>query len=315
MTTLTVEDLSVTIAGNPILHSVNLQVNSAETAAVLGPSGSGKSTLLRAIAGLVPARGTVQLDGEPIHDRPPHLRGVGMMFQNHALFPHLNVAENIGFGLRELGWDRVRSNRRVDELLEMAELSGFGTRSVDALSGGEAQRVALMRALAPQPKLIMLDEPLGSLDRRLRDELADELRRLLALTGTTALYVTHDQSEAAVVAERLVVLDQGRIAADGPPEQLWSHPPTPELASFLGHRNVSPDYMIPADAVAAISAEKGTAVVRSSRFVDGHWHLTVVMVRAAGEYGLTEFRSIGASDVPAGSRVTLRFDTSRIHRF
>ncbi len=315
MTALSISDLCVTIAKNPILHHVNLRVESAETAAVLGPSGSGKSTLLRAIAGLIPADGSIQLDGVPIDNCAPHLRGVGMMFQNHALFPHLNVADNVAFGLRELGWDTARSDRRVNELLEMAELSGFGRRRIDALSGGEAQRVALVRALAPQPKLIMLDEPLGSLDRRLRDELAEELHRLLSLTGTTALYVTHDQSEAAVVAERLVVLDEGRIAADGAPEQLWSHPPTPELASFLGHRNVSPDYMIPAGAVQVVAAEKGTAVVRSSRFVDGDWHLTIVMVRSAGEYGLTQFRSIGTIDVPAGTRVTLRFDTTRIHRF
>ncbi len=315
MTALSIEDLRVAIAGKPILHNVNLLVESGETVAVLGPSGSGKSTLLRAIAGLIPASGSIRLDGEPIDERPPHLRGVGMMFQSHALFPHLNVADNVAFGLRELGWETGRVDRRVNELLETAELSGFGSRTIDALSGGEAQRVALVRALAPQPKLIMLDEPLGSLDRRLRDELAEELHRLLSLTGTTALYVTHDQSEAAVVAERLVVLDQGRVSADGTPAELWSHPPTLELARFLGHRNVSTEYMIPATAVQAVPAEKGTAVVRSSRFVDGDWHLTIVMVRSAGEYGLTQFRSIGSTGIPAGTQVTLRFDANRIHRF
>ncbi len=319
MSALNVEDLTVTLEGNRILAGVTLGLESGEVVAVLGASGSGKSTLLRAIAGLIPSTGRIALGGESIGHLPTHRRGLGMMFQDHALFPHLSVQQNVAFGLEELGWEKPAIRQRVEELLELAELSDFGSRSVGSLSGGEAQRVALIRALAPQPRLLMLDEPLGSLDRRLRDELAEELHRLLALTGTTALYVTHDQSEAAVVADRIVVLAEGRLAADGTPESLWKYPPTPAMARFLGHRNVSESALVPMTAIALSEADSrpglSEGVVRACRFADGLWQVTVVAEDVPGAHGLTEFHTTTTASLEVGNTVGLALDTRQIHAF
>jgi thiamine transport system ATP-binding protein len=189
------------------LDGVSLDVAEREIVALLGPSGSGKSTLLRVIAGIIaPDAGTVVLDGVDVTSLPTHRRAIGMVFQDEQLFPHLDVAGNVGFGLRITGVDKPTRRRRVDELLELVGLAGFGRRRIDGLSGGERKRVALARTLAPAPRLILLDEPLTGLDRELHDRLAGEVRDVLVETRSTALWVTHDADEATTLATRTLHL-------------------------------------------------------------------------------------------------------------
>jgi thiamine transport system ATP-binding protein len=204
---LSVEGVTVRFDGQTVLDDVSLQVATGEIVALLGPSGSGKSTLLRVIAGLhAPDDGRVCWDGEDLSGVPPHRRGVGLVFQDLQLFPHKDVAGNVAFGLRMQGTARATIDRRVTELLALVGLPGFEHRRVATLSGGEAQRVALARALAPEPRVLLLDEPLAALDRDLHDRLAVEVRQLLQRVGITAVHVTHDDSEARTIGDRLVVL-------------------------------------------------------------------------------------------------------------
>jgi thiamine transport system ATP-binding protein len=204
---LDVDDVTVEFGARVVLDSVCLHVAAGEMVALLGPSGSGKSTLLRVIAGIVPADGgRVVLDGVDITSVPTHRRSVGMVFQNEQLFPHMDVAGNVGFGLRMAGIDKRVRGERVAELLELVGLAGFGPRLIDGLSGGERKRVALARSLAPQPKLLLLDEPLTGLDRELHDRLAVEVSSILEAQATTAIWVTHDAEEAATVAGRTVAI-------------------------------------------------------------------------------------------------------------
>ncbi|MDF3303099.1 ABC transporter ATP-binding protein [Streptomyces tropicalis] len=230
---------TVRLGGRPALDGVDLDVAEHETVCVLGPSGSGKSTLLRAVAGLQPLdAGRVLLDGRDQHAVPAHRREVGLMFQDHQLFPQRDVAGNVGFGLRMRGAPKGERACRVTELLELVGLPGAGQRAVAALSGGEQQRVALARALAPRPRLLMLDEPLGQLDRSLRERLVVELRELFGRLGTTVLAVTHDQGEAFALADRVVVMRDGRIAQTGTPLEVWQRPADAFVARFLGFDNV-----------------------------------------------------------------------------
>ncbi|MFN6119906.1 MAG: ABC transporter ATP-binding protein [Actinomycetes bacterium] len=207
MNVLEVHDLTVRFGDRVVLDRVRLTVADGEIVALQGPSGSGKSTLLRVVAGLLaPDAGTVAVDGRDVGHVPPHARGVGMVFQDDQLFPHLDVAGNIEFGLRMQRVPSAQRRARVEELLDLVGLHGFGPRGVGALSGGEAKRVALARSRAPAPRLLLLDEPLTGLDAGLHDRLADDLAAVLRRTGTTALLVTHDTAEAAAVADRVVTL-------------------------------------------------------------------------------------------------------------
>jgi thiamine transport system ATP-binding protein len=236
---LTLERLTARYGDRVALDSIDLVVPAGQIVSLLGPSGSGKTTLLRVVAGLErPAAGRVTFESRDLADVPVHARGFGLMFQDYALFPHKDVAGNVGFGLRMAGWLAERVRARVAEVLALVGLPGAEGRSVARLSGGEQQRVALARALAPSPRLLMLDEPMGSLDRALRERLPDELRRIFETLDLTVLYVTHDQDEALRVADRTIVLRDGRIEADGAPEALWSRPPTRFTAEFLGFGNV-----------------------------------------------------------------------------
>lgn len=236
---LRLEDATVRFGGRAALDSVGLGVAEHEIVCVLGPSGSGKSTLLRAVAGLQPLdAGRVLLDGRDQAGVPAHRRGVGLMFQDHQLFPQRDVGGNVAFGLRMHGASRAEQVRRVKELLELVGLPGASGRAVAALSGGEQQRVALARALAPSPRLLMLDEPLGQLDRSLRERLVVELRDLFGRLGTTVLAVTHDQGEAFALADRVVVMRDGRIAQSGTPLEVWQRPADAFVARFLGFENV-----------------------------------------------------------------------------
>jgi ABC-type Fe3+/spermidine/putrescine transport system ATPase subunit len=232
-------------SGVPAVCDVSLSVASGEIVGLLGPSGCGKTTLLRIIAGLeTPDSGTVRLDGADMADVPTHARDFGLMFQDYALFPHKNVFDNVAFGLRM----HRRDNRAADaaitaqvhDALALVGLSGFERRSVSELSGGEAQRVALARSLAPRPRLLMLDEPLGSLDRATRERLMLELRDILTGVHVTALYVTHDQTEAFSIADRVIIMNVGRIEQVGVPETLYRRPATAFVARFLGMTNLAP---------------------------------------------------------------------------
>lgn len=236
---LKVEAATVRFGGRAVLDAVGLEVAEHEIVCVLGPSGSGKSTLLRTVAGLQPLdAGRVLLGGRDQTGVPAHKRGVGLMFQDHQLFPQRDVGGNVAFGLRMHGAAKERQAVRVRELLDLVGLPGAHRRAVAALSGGEQQRVALARALAPRPRLLMLDEPLGQLDRSLRERLVVELRELFAELGTTVLAVTHDQGEAFALADRVVVMREGRIAQSGTPLEVWQHPVDEFVARFLGFDNV-----------------------------------------------------------------------------
>ncbi|MEL0140920.1 MAG: ABC transporter ATP-binding protein, partial [Acidimicrobiaceae bacterium] len=217
----------------------NLDLAAGEMLALLGPSGCGKSTLLRAIAGLEPlAAGTISLDGDDITADAPEARPFGLMFQDHALFPHRDVGQNVEFGLRMNEVASATRRERVGELLELVGLAGYERRAVTTLSGGEAQRVALARALAPAPRVLLLDEPLGSLDRHLRDRLIGELPAVLDATGTAAIHVTHDHDEAFALGDRVGVMHDGRLHQTDPPAEVWAAPRSLVVARILGHTNV-----------------------------------------------------------------------------
>lgn len=251
----------------PALDGVDLDVAEREIVCVLGPSGSGKSTLLRSVAGLNPLdTGRVLLDGADQAGVPVHRRGVGLMFQEQALFPQRDVAGNIGFGLRMRRVPRGESRRRVARLLDLVGMPGAQRRPVGELSGGEQQRVALARALAPEPRLLMLDEPFGQLDRSLRERLVVELRELFVELGTTVLAVTHDQSEAFALADRVVVMRDGRVEQSGSPRQVWQYPASVFVARFLGFSNIVEatwETTQGADDGATTSAARGVGAARS----------------------------------------------------
>lgn len=236
---LEAQDLSVSFGGKQALDSVDLRIADGEVLAVLGPSGSGKTTLLRVIAGLQnPDRGTLSWDGESLDQLAAHERGFGLMFQDYALFPHRTVGGNVAFGLRMAGWSSDRINERVAEVLSWVSLPGYQDRTVGHLSGGEQQRVALARALAPAPRMLMLDEPVGSLDRGMRERLVGELRHLFVERGITTLYVTHDQEEAFGLADRIAIMNNGSVSQEGTPEQVWHKPADEWVARFLGFDNI-----------------------------------------------------------------------------
>ncbi len=205
---------------------------------LLGPSGCGKTTILRMVAGLVaPSAGRIRIGDEDVTDLPPNRRGLGLVFQSYALFPHLSVFENVAFGLRRRRIAGAELERRVAAALALVRLQGFGGRMPRQLSGGQQQRVAIARALAPEPRVLLLDEPLSNLDAQLRDDMQIELKRLQRSTGVTTLFVTHDQGEALSLSDRVCVLAQGRVQQFAPPEEVYHRPATGFVASFIGKPN------------------------------------------------------------------------------
>ena len=236
---LSIRDIYKTYEGAPLLNGLSFDLAQGEIIALLGTSGSGKSTLLRIIAGLEEAEsGAVYWDGVDLAQTPAHQRGFGLMFQDYALFPHRNVYENIAFGLRMQKRPEAEIEKNVGERLKSIRMESFAKRPVTELSGGEQQRVALARALAPDPRLLMLDEPLGALDRGLREELTKELRQTLRDSHKPVIYVTHDRQEAFGLADRLLILHDGVIVQDGSPQELFERPANAWVAEFLGLGNL-----------------------------------------------------------------------------
>ena len=254
-TGLSVRGLAVTYGDLRAVDGVDLEVAAGEVVALLGASGSGKSSLLRAVAGLEDvAAGEVAWDGRSMVRVPVHKRGFGLMFQDGQLFEHRDVGSNIAYGLT--GLPRAQRGERVREMLELVGLPGFERRRVTTLSGGQAQRVALARALAPAPRLLLLDEPLSALDRALREQLATDVRTILRRGGTTALYVTHDQDEAMTVADRVGVMEAGRLLRLDTPQRLWAEPGSSKVARFLGF-DVVGDLALAPGALRVVEAAAG----------------------------------------------------------
>jgi putrescine transport system ATP-binding protein len=266
---LSIKSVSKKFGAVVALENVSLDVGAGEFFALLGPSGCGKTTLMRCIAGFEsPDAGTIALSGVDLSGVPPYRRPVNMMFQSYALFPHLNVFENIAFGLRRQGETRDAIDARVNELLAMTQLSVFGPRRIAELSGGQKQRVALARALAPRPKMLLLDEPLGALDRKLREETQFHLKQIQRLTQTSFVIVTHDQDEALALADRIAVMRAGRVEQVAGPMEIYDRPATRFVAGFVGETNFI-EGRLERNGVAALITEFGRIPCEPGNLPDG----------------------------------------------
>lgn len=248
MSIISLENVTKEFPGVLAVDDVSFEVENGEFVTILGPSGSGKSTILRMVAGFEsPSEGAIYVDGDDVTDDPPFERQVNMMFQDLALFPHLTVAENIAYGLKRQGIPQDERERRVADILEVVDLTGYDDRNPDQLSGGEQQRVALARAVVNEPKVVLFDEPLASLDRKLRQHMQFELQRIQEETGITFLYVTHDQEVAMSVSDRLVLLNQGDIEQIGTVNDLYDRPESQFVADFIGDVNIVPSTLVDVD--------------------------------------------------------------------
>ena len=299
-------------------YDISFGVEEGDILCLLGPSGCGKTTLLRIIAGLeTPDSGRVLFENRDIRDVPVHQRNFGLMFQDQALFPHKNVFENIAFGLRMKRLPEEEIRERVAEVLDLVGMVGFEKRDVNELSGGEQQRVALARSLAPRPRLLMLDEPLGSLDRTLRERLMNELRTILKSVGVTAIYVTHDQQEAFAVADRVVIMDRGRKVQEGRPEEVYQRPATEFVARFLGLTNLLRGMVVSPSIPLRVNVDKGHVEVETEigrlaigELGIGNWELgieTTVLIRPEAAILPDQGCPPGADNVIEGTLVERSF--------
>jgi ABC-type Fe3+/spermidine/putrescine transport system ATPase subunit len=296
--TLDVAEVEVSYGSTHVLKRVSLAVAAGEFVALLGPSGCGKTTLLRAVSGFVPvSAGRVAVAGRDITHAPPDQRGMAMVFQSYALWPHMTTAQNLGYGLKLRRVAKPDIARRVAEILAMLKLEGFGERNVTQLSGGQRQRVALGRALAISPELLLLDEPLSNLDARIREEVRHEIKALQHKLGITTIHVTHDREEAMVMADRIAILDAGRIAQLGTPEEVYNRPNSPFVASFMGAGNVLELSARPQDGGMRIDAGEHNDAV----FVRGS-----AMAGPVVAYFRSEAARLGPADAAAPDRLLLR---------
>ncbi|MFT6875540.1 MAG: spermidine/putrescine ABC transporter ATP-binding subunit [Granulosicoccus sp.] len=235
---ISIRDVGKSFGHFRAIDNVSIDIRHGEFFSLLGASGCGKTTLLRMLAGLESVTtGEIFINNQAMSDVPPHHRPVNMVFQNYAIFPHLNVAKNIGYGLRKLKLTRAKQDEMVDEMLDLMQLTGYGNRRANQLSGGQRQRIALARALILKPKVLLLDEPLGALDKQLREQMQIELRRLQRSIGITFVFVTHDQEEALTLSDRIAVMSSGKVLQVDTPAALYEGPQTRDVASFIGNMN------------------------------------------------------------------------------
>ena len=305
MPLLELHAISKVFSGTAVLSDVSFDVDEGEIVSLLGPSGCGKTTLLRVVAGLETAdTGHVSFGGRRLDHIPVHRRGFGLMFQDYALFPHRDVAANVAFGLRMKHLSRPEVQRRVTEMLDLVGLAGYESRRVYDLSGGEQQRVALARSLAPNPQLLMLDEPLGSLDRALREQLMNELRAILQRVGVTSLYVTHDQQEAFALADRVIIMKGGRVVQMGTPQNVYRHPAQPWVARFLELINLVPGRIVSVQRTAAYEGQEA-AVRGPSPSTEMMPALNVVVETPLGLLRTWMIQQAPASQPGVGQEVTV----------
>ncbi len=236
---ISLKNIAISFDGDVVLNNLNLNIRDGEFVTLLGPSGCGKTTTLRIIGGFVKQdKGDVFFNGKKINDLPPHKREVNTIFQKYALFPHLNVYDNVAFGMRVHGKSEKQIKATVKEMLNMVNLNGFAHRNINSLSGGQQQRVAIARALANEPKVLLLDEPLGALDLKLRKDMQAELKKIQQKTGITFIFVTHDQEEALSMSDTVVVMDKGAIQQIGTPQDIYNEPQNAFVADFIGESNI-----------------------------------------------------------------------------
>jgi len=316
--TLAVRRVTHRYGGTLALDDVSVDIPAGELVALLGPSGCGKTTLLRSIAGFVrPDSGEVLLDGESIDHLPPGGRGVGIVFQSYALFPHMTVAENVGYGLKAQGAPRAAVAERVDEVLELVRLKPLRDRLPRALSGGQQQRVALARVIAVKPRILLLDEPFSALDRNLRLDMQIEIKRLQRELGITAVMVTHDQDEAMSMSDRIAVMNQGRIHQYAPPVALYDEPSDLFVSQFIGTTNLlAATVRSRADGELRLELEKGGSVALRSPAAVGPNAPVWLSVRpenldlaAPGEHGVLDARVV--LSMPIGPQLLYEIETAR----
>ena len=304
------------------VDGVDLTIAAGEFFAMLGPSGSGKTTCLRLIAGFEqPTSGHIEIFGEPVKGVPPYRRAVNTVFQDYALFPHFNVLDNVAYGLMVKGMGKSERYAEAEKSLQLVQLSGYGDRKPSQLSGGQRQRVALARALINHPKVLLLDEPLGALDLKLREQMQDELKALQRQLGITFVFVTHDQGEALSMADRLAVFNDGRIMQIGAPDAIYRRPQSRFVAAFVGSSNV-----LPPDFVAQLTGKRSWASLRPESVAlrpDGE-HKAVLtgrnflggMTRVSLRLGPLRLQALVASDHPIpddGAAVRIGWDTTDLH--
>ena len=299
-----------------VLQGINLQIEQGEFVTLLGASGCGKTTTLRIIAGLEqPDSGSVWLEGKDVTALEPNQRDVNTVFQNYALFPHMNVADNIGYGLKIHKVPKIEIKKKVKEMLELVQLEGFEKRKPAELSGGQKQRVAIARALANNPRVLLLDEPLGALDLQLRRTMQLELKRLQKKLGITFIYITHDQEEAINMSDRIVVMNQGRFEQIGTPDEIYNHPKTSYVATFVGNANILKGELVGMDGTVAIRSENiildetckqgYSAVVKEKNFVAGQ--LRVLLALPDGTE-ITASRFGMNANIQPGQKINWYFD-------
>ena len=308
---LRVEGLRKSFGGSVALDGLDLGIEEGERFALLGPSGCGKSTLLRCLAGLeTPDAGRILLDGQDITALPAHRRPVNMMFQSYALFPHMDVARNIGFGLVQAGLPKGDIARRVERMLALVRLEGFGGRRPAQLSGGQRARVALARALAREPRLLLLDEPLSALDRNLREAMQSELAAIQQATRTTFVLVTHDQAEAMTLATRMAVMRGGRLVQEGPPATLYERPNSRYVAEFLGAANILDGAAIRPERITLRPDGPHAGTLRETAYRGQDFCLSVAL--DAGPVLRVVMPNTGVAPPPVGSRVALGWDEDAV---